>query len=115
MQLSLIELWNSMGWFAKGIVFVLFGMSVYAAAIAIRKAMDLRRARRATLAFSAPFSKALEEEDFESASGLIEHFTPFDFASGHQRQSMSSRHGEQFSSMIVPVSAAASMIAGTST
>ena len=72
MQLSLIELWNSMGWFAKGIVFVLFGMSVYAAAIAIRKAMDLRRARRATLAFSAPFSKALEEEDFEGASGLIE-------------------------------------------
>ena len=72
MQLSLIELWNSMGWFAKGIVFVLFGMSVYAAAIAIRKALELRRARSATLAFSAPFSKALAAEDFDGASKLVE-------------------------------------------
>lgn len=72
MQLSLIELWNSMGWFAKGIVFVLFGMSIYAASIAIRKAMEFRRARRATLAFSAPFSKALAAEDFDAASTLVD-------------------------------------------
>jgi biopolymer transport protein ExbB/biopolymer transport protein TolQ len=72
MQLSLIELWNSMGWFAKGIVFVLFGMSIYAASIAIRKALEFRRARRATLEFSAPFSKALAAEDFDGASKLVE-------------------------------------------
>src|SRR5579862_1607324 len=46
------------------------------------------------------------------ASGLMTHFTPFSFASGHQRQSISSRRGFPFSSMIVPVSAAASMTAG---
>ena len=72
MSLSLIELWNSMGWFAKGIVFVLFGMSVYAASIAIRKALELRRARRATVAFSGPFSKALAAEDFDAASTLVD-------------------------------------------
>jgi biopolymer transport protein ExbB/biopolymer transport protein TolQ len=72
MQGSLLELWYSMGWFAKGIVFVLFGMSIYAASIAIRKSLELRRARQATLKFSEPFSKALAEENFESASGLVE-------------------------------------------
>jgi len=72
MQGSLLELWQSMGWFAKGIVFVLFGMSIFAASIAIRKGIELRRARRATLEFSGPFSKALEAEDFDQASGLVE-------------------------------------------
>jgi biopolymer transport protein ExbB/biopolymer transport protein TolQ len=74
MQLSLIELWNSMGWFAKGIVFVLFGMSIYAASIAIRKSLELRRARRATLAFSGAFSRALSEEDFTAASELVKRY-----------------------------------------
>ena len=59
MQLSLLELWATMGWFAKGIVFLLFGMSIFAAAIAIRKAVELRRGKRATVKFSQPFSQAL--------------------------------------------------------
>ena len=49
------------------------------------------------------------------ASGLITHFTPFSFASGHQRQSRSSRFGAALISIHVPVSAAASRIAGIST
>ncbi len=48
------------------------------------------------------------------ASGLMTHFTPFSFASGHQRQSRSSRFGAALISIHVPVSAAASMIAGIS-
>jgi biopolymer transport protein ExbB/biopolymer transport protein TolQ len=72
MQLSLLELWNSMGWFAKGIVFVLFGMSIFAAAIAIRKAIELRRAKKATLRFSQPFSEALATENFNAAADLVE-------------------------------------------
>src|SRR5437763_1792846 len=46
------------------------------------------------------------------ASGLITHRTPFSFASGHQRQSRSSRFGAALSSIQVPVSAAASSTAG---
>jgi len=71
MQLSLLELWGTMGWFAKGIVFVLLGMSVYAAAVAFRKALEFRRSRKQTVAFSAPFSKALEEENYDVASALV--------------------------------------------
>src|SRR5260370_32585554 len=46
------------------------------------------------------------------ASGLMTHLTPFSFASGHQRQSRSSRFGAAFSSIQVPVAAAASSTAG---
>jgi biopolymer transport protein ExbB/biopolymer transport protein TolQ len=72
MQLSLIELWESMGYFAKGIVFVLLIMSVYAAAVAIRKAIEFRRSRRETVAFSPAFSSALGENDFQAAATLVE-------------------------------------------
>ena len=72
MQLSLLELWATMGWFAKGIVFLLFAMSIFSAAIAIRKAIELRRGKRATVRFSQPFSQALAEENFEAAAGLVE-------------------------------------------
>ena len=48
------------------------------------------------------------------ASGLITHFTPFSFASGHHRQSRSSRFGAAFNSTHVPFAAAASNTAGIS-
>ena len=72
MQLSLLELWNTMGYFAKGIVFLLFAMSIFAASIAIRKLIELRRARKATLKFSGPFSDALAKENFTAAGQLVE-------------------------------------------
>lgn len=72
MQLSLLELWNTMGYFAKGIVFLLFAMSIFAASIAIRKLIELRRARKATLKFSGPFSDALAKENFKTAAELVE-------------------------------------------
>jgi biopolymer transport protein ExbB/biopolymer transport protein TolQ len=72
MQLSLLELWQTMGLFAKGIVFLLFGMSIFAASIAIRKLVELRRARKATLKFSEPFSEALAKENFAAAAALVE-------------------------------------------
>lgn len=72
MHVSLIELWGTMGWFAKGIVFVLLIMSVYAGAVAIRKGIEFRRARRESLAFSPSFSRALGAEDFEAAASLVE-------------------------------------------
>ena len=72
MNISLLELWGTMGWFAKGIVFVLLFMSVLVTAIAGRKLLDLRRSRRATLRFSPEFSAALAREDFAEAETLVE-------------------------------------------
>jgi biopolymer transport protein ExbB/TolQ len=72
MQLSLMELWGTMGWFAKSIVFLLLFMSIMVLTISVRKLIELMRARRATLAFSPPFSKALSSEDFAAASKLVD-------------------------------------------
>ena len=72
MGVSLVELWEHMGWFAKGIVFTLLGMSVYVAMVSIRKSLQLSRARKATIKFAGPFSKALASEDFSEAERLVE-------------------------------------------
>lgn len=71
MGMSLIELWSTMGWFAKGIVYLLVLMSIFVATIALRKGIQMARSRRATLHFSGPFSKALSALDFEEAARLV--------------------------------------------
>ncbi|MFN2433643.1 MAG: MotA/TolQ/ExbB proton channel family protein [Gemmatimonadota bacterium] len=74
MQLSLLELWGTMGYFAKGIVLLLLLMSVFAATIAIRKSLQLWRAKQATLKFSPLFSQTLANEDFIEAERLVEQY-----------------------------------------
>jgi biopolymer transport protein ExbB/TolQ len=70
--MTLMELWGTMGWFAKGIVFVLLAMSIFVLTIAVRKLIDMSRSRGATVKFSPLFSKALAEEDFSAAETLVE-------------------------------------------
>lgn len=85
MNLSMIELWHSMGWFARGVVFMLLGMSVYVATIALRKSIELSRSRRATLKFSGPFSQALANEDFAAAQQLVESHPKSHLANAFRR------------------------------
>lgn len=70
--ISMVELWGTMGIFAKGIVFTLLAMSLYTATIAIRKWIQLGKTRKATLKFAGPFSQALANEDFAEAERLVE-------------------------------------------
>ena len=72
MSISLIELWGHMGWFARGIVFTLLLMSVVVMTVAVRKLLELRRSRVATLKFSPQFSTALATADFTAAERLVE-------------------------------------------
>ena len=72
MGISLMEMYHSMGWFGKGIVATLLIMSIFTATIVVRKLMQLSRARRATVKFSEPFSKALAAEDFAKAEQLVQ-------------------------------------------
>ena len=47
MGVDLIHLWNQMGWFAKGIVFVMAAMSVYSLTIVITKLIQIKRSEEA--------------------------------------------------------------------
>ena len=74
MSLSLLDLWKTMGLFAKGIVVVLFIMSLWSLTIAIQKWWALRAARRETMKFTPEFSQFLEEDNITEAIKLAEGY-----------------------------------------
>src|SRR3984893_9740818 len=74
MQLSLIDLYNSMGNFAKGIVYTLALMSVYSLTIMIQKWWGLRAAQNETRKFAPEFSQFLEEDNLGEAIKLAEGY-----------------------------------------
>lgn len=74
MQISLMELWGQMMWFAKGIVFVLAGMSIWSLSIFFRKWWDLRKAQAETRKFAPEFSQFLEEDNLNEAINLSDRY-----------------------------------------
>ncbi|HSJ63873.1 MAG TPA: MotA/TolQ/ExbB proton channel family protein [Gemmatimonadaceae bacterium] len=74
MQVNLIELWHEMMWFARGIVFVLAFMSIWATSITIRNWWNLRKAQKETRKFAPEFSQFLEEDNLVEAIKLAESY-----------------------------------------
>ena len=74
MSLSMMELFNSMGYFAKGIVFVLFAMSIWSLTVMFSKWWTLRAAKAETLKFAPEFSQFLEEDNLGEAIKLAETY-----------------------------------------
>jgi biopolymer transport protein ExbB len=74
MQVDLLELWGTMGGFAKGIVYTLAVMSVWSMSILLKKAWDLRRAQSETRKFAPEFSQFLEEDNIGEAINLAERY-----------------------------------------
>jgi len=85
MGVDLLHLWGTMGWFAKGIVFVLLFMSILVMSIAAKKIFELRKARKATLKFMPKFSKALADADFSTAQRLVDEHQQSHLASAFRR------------------------------
>src|SRR5258707_10215619 len=74
MDLSLLDMWNSMGNFAKGIVFVMAIMSIYSLTIMVSKWWNLRKAQKETIKFAPEFSRFLEEDNLTEAIRLAESY-----------------------------------------
>jgi len=74
MQLSLIDLYQTMGAFAKGIVYTLMIMSVWSLSIAVQKWWYLRSAQSQTRKFAPEFSQFLEEDNLVEAIKLAESY-----------------------------------------
>ena len=74
MDLSLMDMWNSMGNFAKGIVFVMAIMSVYSLTVMVSKWWSLRKAQKETIKFAPEFSQFLEEDNLTEAIKLAESY-----------------------------------------
>ena len=71
MGLDLIELWGTMGWFAKGIVYLLAFMSLYSLTIALLRYWDFRRSKKATLKFSPILAEAMSNMDIAAAEQAV--------------------------------------------
>lgn len=74
MHLSLIDLWSQMAAFARGIVAVLFIMSVWTLSISLKKWWELRSAQGETRKFAPEFSQFLEEDNLAEAANLSERY-----------------------------------------
>jgi biopolymer transport protein ExbB/biopolymer transport protein TolQ len=74
MQVDLVELWHEMLWFAKGIVYLLAIMSIWATSITIRNWWSLRKAQKETRKFAPEFSQFLEEDNLVEAIKLAEGY-----------------------------------------
>ena len=74
MNLSLIELFQSMGSFAKGIVVCLALMSIWSLSVILQKWWTLRAAQAETKKFAPEFSQFLEEDNLNEAIKLSESY-----------------------------------------
>jgi len=74
MNMDLMSLWHEMGWFAKGVVYLLFIMSAYATTILIQKWWAMRKAQAETKKFAPEFSQFLEEDNLTEAINLAESY-----------------------------------------
>src|SRR5215203_3533186 len=74
MDMSLIGLWNQMGYFGKGVVFVMAVMSIYSLTIMVSKWWSLRKAQKETIKFAPEFSQFLEEDNLTEAIRLAESY-----------------------------------------
>jgi biopolymer transport protein ExbB/biopolymer transport protein TolQ len=74
MNMSMMELWHEMGWFAKGIVFTLAIMSIWSLTVAMQKWWTIRRAQNETKKFAPEFSQFLEEDNLTEAIKLAESY-----------------------------------------
>jgi len=72
MGVDLIHLYGTMGWFAKGIVFVLGAMSIWSLTVMVTKFIQFRRAQSETRRFAPQFSRSIQEENLDQAIALAE-------------------------------------------
>jgi len=72
MNLSLLDLYHTMGMFAKGIVWILAIMSFASLTIAFQKWWRIHRSATATRKFAPQFSRAIQEEQLDHAISLAE-------------------------------------------
>jgi biopolymer transport protein ExbB/biopolymer transport protein TolQ len=72
--MSLMELYESMGWFAKGIVYTLLLMSGFSFTVLVQKWWAMRKAQAETRKFAPEFSQFLEEDNLGEAINLAEQY-----------------------------------------
>ena len=74
MNVSLLEMWNQMGLFAKSIIAVLAIMSIWSLTIMFQKYFAIRAAQAETRRFAPEFSQFLDEDNLTEAINLAQGY-----------------------------------------
>jgi len=85
-----MELWGTMGAFAKGIVYTLFIMSLLSLSVAIQRWFDLSRSKKQVLKFAPKLAAALEANDLDAAERAVQE---------HQQGHLAAAYRGVFSSL----------------
>lgn len=72
MELSLIELWDAAGTFARFIIITLVIMSIISLTVAVQKWWRFRKSMRETAKFAPEFARFLQEEQLDNAIKVAE-------------------------------------------
>ncbi|MDP2958822.1 MAG: MotA/TolQ/ExbB proton channel family protein [Longimicrobiales bacterium] len=111
MGMDLVELWGTMGWFAKGIVWLLAIMSLVSLTVAIMRMWDFTRSARATVRFSPVLSEAMTNMDIAAAEDAVHEYKHSHMAGAFRGIFQSLRfHLEDQSLTVVEVAASSRML-----
>jgi biopolymer transport protein ExbB/biopolymer transport protein TolQ len=72
MEISFLELWQDIGWFARGIILLLILMSILSLGFAVQKWWRFRKSRKETQRFAPEFARFIQEEQLDAAIELAE-------------------------------------------
>jgi biopolymer transport protein ExbB len=72
--MSLWELWDSMGWLAKGIVLLLLALSAYSISVMIERWLTYRNARKQSRLFTPAVAECLKDGKIDEAIALGEQY-----------------------------------------
>src|SRR3954471_2797660 len=74
MDMSLTALWNSMSWLAKGVVILMFVMSIYSIWVMVERFITFNRAKNQSLKLLGALSNVLTRGDYQQAIDITKKF-----------------------------------------
>lgn len=73
-QINIMELWNSMGGIAKGVVVLLFILSAYSISVMVERWLTYRQARKQSRLFTPAVAECLRDGKIDEAIALGEQY-----------------------------------------
>src|SRR3954471_19070095 len=74
MDMSLTALWNSMSWLAKGVVILMFVMSIYSIWVMIERFITFQQAKNQSLKLLGALSNVLTKGDYQQAIDITKKY-----------------------------------------
>src|SRR3954471_14028403 len=74
MDMSLTALWNSMSWLAKGVVILMFVMSIYSIWVMVERAITFTQAKNQSLKLLGALSNLLTKGDYQQAIDVTKKY-----------------------------------------